>query len=183
MHSKRLQPMHVPYPPLSTCVVCLPVCLPAGGTVIQIGACDDKFTAADTAKLSATAYTGAATYSFIESVERYGPQQSYASLLSNMTATLRSLGKSSVKPQTAGSAVASGALPLIGAIALGPLGLLAGLAVGTGMGECGTMFVVDLGSTPHEVRTQVYRPGPTRLLLWVRRDCRCSVRAHPRARE
>jgi hypothetical protein len=78
-------------------LACLPAHLPAclfvysaaGGTVIQIGACDDKFTAADTAKLSATAYTGAATYSFIEAVEKYGPQQSYASLLSNMTTTLR----------------------------------------------------------------------------------------------
>lgn len=105
----------------------------SGGTVIQIGACDDKFTAADTAKLSATAYTGAATYSFIEAVEKYGPQQSYASLLSNMTTTLRTLGKASIKPPSAGSAVASGALPLIGAIALGPLGLLAGCAIGTGM--------------------------------------------------
>lgn len=117
--------------------------------MIQIGACDDKFTAADTAKLSATAYTGAATFSFIQAVERFGPQQSYANLLSHMTGTLRSLGKSSIKPQTAGSAVASGALPLIGAIALGPLGLLAGFAVGSGMGECGgTLFVLYLGLDP-----------------------------------
>jgi hypothetical protein len=57
-------------------------------------------------------------------------------VLSSAVATLRSLGKASIKPPTAGSAVASGALPLIGAIALGPLGLLAGCAIGTGMGEC-----------------------------------------------
>lgn len=52
-----------------------------------------------------------------------------------MTQTLKSLGKASIKPPTAGSAMASGALPLIGAIALGPLGLLAGLAASTGVGE------------------------------------------------
>jgi hypothetical protein len=103
--------------------------------VIQLGACDDKYTAADTAKLSATAYTGAATYAFIESIERYGTQQTYATLLFNMTKTLRSLGKASIKPQSAGGAMASGALPLVGAIALGPLGLLAGAALSTGMGE------------------------------------------------
>ena len=49
--------------------------------MIQLGACDDKFTAADTAKLSATAYTGAATYAFIESIERWGVNQTYATLL------------------------------------------------------------------------------------------------------
>lgn len=108
----------------------------AGGTVIQLGACDDKYTAADTAKLSTTAYTGAATYAFIESIERYGTHQTYATLLANMTKTLRGLGKASIKPQSAGGAMASGALPLVGAIALGPLGLLAGAALSTGMGEC-----------------------------------------------
>lgn len=56
--------------------------------------------------------------------------------MTNMTNTLRSLGKASIKPQSAGSAMASGALPLVGAIALGPLGLLAGAALSTGMGEC-----------------------------------------------
>lgn len=102
--------------------------------MVQLGACDDRFTAADTAKLSATAYTGAATFSFIESIERYGTQQSYATLLLHMTQTLKSLGKTSVKPQSAGGALASGALPLVGAIALGPLGLLAGCALGTSLG-------------------------------------------------
>lgn len=45
--------------------------------MIQIGACDDKVTAADTAKLSATAFTGAATYSLIQSIEQWGPNQTY----------------------------------------------------------------------------------------------------------
>jgi hypothetical protein len=111
------------------------VCGSAGGTVVQIGACDDKVTAADTAKLSATAYTGAATYAFIETIERYGTDQTYANLLINMTRTLSSLGKASVKPQSAGGAMASGALPLVGAIVLGPLGLLAGAALGTSLGK------------------------------------------------
>ncbi|KAF8071324.1 ME6 [Scenedesmus sp. PABB004] len=98
----------------------------AGGLVVQLGACDDHQTAADTAKLSATAYTGAATYTFIQSIERYGSGQSYGALLQHMTETLRSLGKSSVG-NTSGtmSAVAAG-LPLVMGVALGPLGLVAG---------------------------------------------------------
>jgi hypothetical protein len=43
--------------------------------VIQLGACDDATTAVDTAKLSATAYTGAATYAFVASIEQFGLQQ------------------------------------------------------------------------------------------------------------
>ena len=58
-----------------------------------------------------------------------------ATLLQHMTSTLRSLGKASIKPPSAGSAMASGALPLVGAIALGPLGLLAGAIAAGGMGE------------------------------------------------
>jgi hypothetical protein len=52
-----------------------------------------------------------------------------------MTCTLRSLGKASIKPASAGSAALGGALPLIGAIALGPLGLIAGVAASSTMGE------------------------------------------------
>lgn len=50
----------------------------SGGTAFQFGACKDSQTAADTNGLSGSAYTGAATYSFIEAVEKYGPQQTYA---------------------------------------------------------------------------------------------------------
>lgn len=128
----------------------------SGGTVIQLGACDDKQTAADTSKLSATAYTGAATYAFIASIERHGAQQTYASLLSSMTATLRSLGKASVTPPSAGSAAASSALPLLGAIALGPLGLVAGFAMAGGMdasrmSEQRPMLCCDKPMNLHEV--------------------------------
>lgn len=120
------------------------LCTAPAGLVVQLGACDDKYTAADTAKLSGASYTGAATYSFIESIERWGVNQTYATLLTHMTTTLRSLGKASIKPPSAGSAMASGALPLVGAIALGPLGLLAGAVMAGGMGECDTNELVGI---------------------------------------
>jgi hypothetical protein len=44
--------------------------------------------AQDTKKLSGSAYTGAATFCFIEAVEKYGPAQSYAQLLMHMHETL-----------------------------------------------------------------------------------------------
>lgn len=50
----------------------------SGGTAFQFGACKDSQVAADTNSMSGSAYTGAATFSFIDAVERYGPQQSYA---------------------------------------------------------------------------------------------------------
>jgi hypothetical protein len=43
----------------------------AGGIALQFGACLDAQVAQDTAKLSGSAYTGAATYSFIEAIERW----------------------------------------------------------------------------------------------------------------
>ena len=50
----------------------------SGGTAFQFGACKDSQVAADTNGLSGSAYTGAATFSFIEAIERYGAQQTYA---------------------------------------------------------------------------------------------------------
>lgn len=41
-----------------------------GGLVVQFSACKDSETAADTEKLSGGIHTGAATYLFIEAVER-----------------------------------------------------------------------------------------------------------------
>jgi hypothetical protein len=99
---------------------------PAGGTVIQIGACEENTTAADTAALSATAYTGAATYTFIAAIERYGTQQTYMQLLSHMIESLRRLGKTSITPPSTTSAAVGTALPLAMGLALGPMGLLAG---------------------------------------------------------
>lgn len=50
----------------------------SGGTAFQFGACKDSQVAADTNAMSGSAYTGAATFSFIDAVERYGTQQTYA---------------------------------------------------------------------------------------------------------
>mmetsp|Transcript_29128 Transcript_29128/g.64374 ORF Transcript_29128/g.64374 Transcript_29128/m.64374 type:complete len:475 (+) Transcript_29128:180-1604(+) len=67
-----------------------------GGTAIQIGACHDSQVAQDTNSLSGRAYTGAATYSFIQAVEQFGKHQAYGQLLGNMTVTLeRATGGSS----------------------------------------------------------------------------------------
>lgn len=56
--------------------------------------------------------------SFIDSIEKYGKEQTYANLLAHMTQALRALGKSSVsKPNGAASAVAMAA-PMLGAVAL-----------------------------------------------------------------
>lgn len=44
--------------------------------------------AADTNSLSGSVYTGAATYSFIEAVESYGPQQPYGALVAHMVEKL-----------------------------------------------------------------------------------------------
>lgn len=61
----------------------------AGGTVFQFSACKDHQVAQDTKKMSGTAYTGAATFSFIQAVERGGVHQSYGSVLSQMMHALR----------------------------------------------------------------------------------------------
>jgi hypothetical protein len=50
----------------------------AGGTAYQIGACKDSQTAADTNAMSGSAYTGAATFSFIDAIETHGTNQTYA---------------------------------------------------------------------------------------------------------
>ncbi len=39
--------------------------------------------------MSGSAYTGAATFCFIEAIERYGVQQTYAQLLSHMMSALQ----------------------------------------------------------------------------------------------
>ena len=53
----------------------------AGGEAIQFGASRDSQTAADTAALSGTVSTGAATFCFIEAVEKLGTSVSYGRLL------------------------------------------------------------------------------------------------------
>lgn len=44
--------------------------------------------AQDTAALSGNTHTGAATFAFIQALEAGGPKQTYAQLMSHMTATL-----------------------------------------------------------------------------------------------
>ncbi|KAK9846629.1 hypothetical protein WJX81_007951 [Elliptochloris bilobata] len=60
----------------------------AGGEVIQFGAARDRQTAADTAALSGNVSTGAATFAFIQAVERIGTQITYGQLLMSMAQTL-----------------------------------------------------------------------------------------------
>lgn len=50
----------------------------SGGIAFQLGACKDSQVAADTNAMSGSAYTGAATFSFIDAVEKYGTDQTYA---------------------------------------------------------------------------------------------------------
>ncbi|KXZ52917.1 hypothetical protein GPECTOR_8g295 [Gonium pectorale] len=96
-----------------------------GGTAFQFGACKDSQTAQDTAALSGKAYTGAATFCFIEAIEKYGTQQTYGQILSHMMTTLRA---------HTGSA----------GLNLGPAGnMLAGFLLGAAAG-----LVVGGGQTP-----------------------------------
>jgi hypothetical protein len=81
--------------------------------------------AQDTKKLSGSAYTGAATFCFIEAVEKYGPAQSYAQLLMHMHETLERV--------TGGG---GGGMQMPGG-ALG--GLVAGLLLGMPVGGIGGM--------------------------------------------
>eukprot|EP00198_Chlamydomonas_reinhardtii_P007619 XP_001696956.1 type I metacaspase [Chlamydomonas reinhardtii] len=81
-----------------------------GGTAFQFGACKDSQVAADTNKLSGKAYTGAATFSFIEAIEKYGVQQTYGVLLGHMMQTLRAMN---------GGMVSSGATGILASLLLG----------------------------------------------------------------
>ena len=90
----------------------------AGGTVFQLGACKDSQVAADTNSMSGgSAYTGAATYAFIDAVERYGPSQTYATLLAHMHESLhRHVGGG--MPGGGGGGLGG----LVASFLLGPLG-------------------------------------------------------------
>lgn len=105
----------------------------AGGTAFQLGACSDDQTAADTAALSRNAYTGAATYSFIDSIEKFGTNQTYANLLIHMTESLRALGKTSQTKPSGAASVVSMAAPMLGALGGGTMGMLAGALLGSAM--------------------------------------------------
>lgn len=61
----------------------------AGGLIVGISASRDKQVAADTSQLAAGgSHTGAATFTFIQSIEAYGTSLSYEALLRNMKSVL-----------------------------------------------------------------------------------------------
>lgn len=62
-----------------------------GGEAFQFGASRDSQTAADTRRLSGSVSTGAATFSFIQAIERNGTGISYLGLLQGMYYTIASL--------------------------------------------------------------------------------------------
>lgn len=74
----------------------------AGGFVVSISASQDSQTAADTSRLSGNVSTGAATYCFIQAIERRGSTMTYGDLLLSMDAALR---------QALGAASSGGAVP------------------------------------------------------------------------
>ncbi|EFJ51059.1 metacaspase type I [Volvox carteri f. nagariensis] len=79
----------------------------AGGTAFQFGACKDSQVAQDTKLLSGNAYTGAATFCFIQAIEKYGINQTYGQILSHMMSTLRaSTGSPGLNLGTTGSLIA-----------------------------------------------------------------------------
>lgn len=97
----------------------------AGGLAVQFGAARDSQTAADTAALSGTVSTGAATFALIAAVEREGTEISYGRLLESMYATLRaSVG-------VAGAPGSSPTMPSLGGL-LGALLGVGGVSGGKG---------------------------------------------------
>ena len=64
----------------------------SGGFCVQFGASRDSQVAADTSKLSGGVATGAATFSFIQAIERRGLRISYGALLVEMYNTLQMAG-------------------------------------------------------------------------------------------
>lgn len=75
----------------------------AGGFAVQFGASKDSQTAADTKALSGVTATGAATFCFIQAIERRGTKLSYGELLLAMHHTLQAtMGQASQAPQMSG---------------------------------------------------------------------------------
>ena len=68
----------------------------SGGLAVQFGSSRDSQVSADTAALSGTVSTGAATWAFINAIEKLGTSISYGRLLDEMSATLhRAVGSAS----------------------------------------------------------------------------------------
>jgi metacaspase-1 len=60
----------------------------SGGLAVQFGSSRDQQVSADTAALSGTVSTGAATWAFINAIEKLGTSISYGRLLHEMSDTL-----------------------------------------------------------------------------------------------
>ena len=121
----------------------------AGGLAVQFGSSRDSQTSADTAALSGTVSTGAATWAFINAIEKLGTGVSYGRLLDEMHATLhKAVG-------TAGGAGGGGGaqMPELPGI----LGLLLGVGMNMGglggLGGGGGQNPVLSASTPFDLNT------------------------------
>jgi len=100
-----------------------------GGIALAFSAARDGQVAADTAALSGTVSTGAATFAFISAVERDGANVSLGRLLHSMHELLsRSIGTAA--GDGAGGSAAAPAMPSLGGI----LGQLLGVNLGVGRG-------------------------------------------------
>ncbi|PNH03319.1 Metacaspase-1 [Tetrabaena socialis] len=79
-----------------------------GGTAFQFGACKDSQVAQDTNALSGKAYTGAATFCFIQAIEKLGVATTYGQILGHMMQSLRAAtGGGGLNLGSTGSMIAS----------------------------------------------------------------------------
>ena len=105
----------------------------AGGIALAFSAARDGQVAADTAALSGTVSTGAATFAFISAIERDGTDVSLGRLLHSMHELLsRSIGTAGGDGAagSGGGSTAAAAIPSLGGI----LGQLLGVNLGSGRG-------------------------------------------------
>lgn len=85
----------------------------AGGRAIQISAASDHQVAADTNRLSGGTHTGAATFSFIQAVEKCGGNISYGQLMTEMHRVLdKGAGAAPAMPSSGGG-LAGGLLGML----------------------------------------------------------------------
>jgi hypothetical protein len=86
----------------------------AGGFAVQFGASKDSQTAADTQALAGNASTGAATYCFIQAIERRGTKLTYGELLLAMHNTLQAtMGPASQGPSSMGGGATGSLLGML----------------------------------------------------------------------
>lgn len=73
--------------------------------------------------MSGSAYTGAATYSFIEAIERYGTSQTYATVLQHMMEALRKQGGGGAPSLSSLGGLGGGLGGLVANFLLGPVAM------------------------------------------------------------